>query len=176
MAENREITLFSEPEELIAWAEVYDKQINPSIEDAALLLNYMEGHDYAIGTDAEGKMYRQDMAEENGEIEPFPIDDVIDKVCEWNYDLILHAEAKKNDPKDFKDYSEYQDKYDSLKADEKRLDRLFEKTCYAKEIDEMAAALVESFISHLSSRDDLEKAAVTVAEGIKDYSTGKRGR
>ena len=56
MAENREITLFSEPEELIAWAEVYDKQINPSIEDAALLLNYMEGHDYAIGTDAEGKM------------------------------------------------------------------------------------------------------------------------
>lgn len=35
MAENREITLFSEPEELIAWAEVYDKQINPSIEDAA---------------------------------------------------------------------------------------------------------------------------------------------
>ena len=38
----------------------------------------------------------------------------------------------------------------------------------------MAAALVESFISHLSSRDDLEKAAVTVAEGIKDYSTGKK--
>ena len=75
-----------------------------------------------------------------------------------------------------KDYSEFQDKYDSLKADERRLDRLFEKTCYAKEIDEMAAALVESFISHLSSRDDLEKAAVTVAEGIKDYSTGKRGR
>jgi hypothetical protein len=52
-----------------------------------------------------------------------------------------------------------------------KVDRLFEKTCYAKEIDEMAAALVESFISHLSSRDDLEKAAVTVAEGIKDYST-----
>lgn len=76
----------------------------------------------------------------------------------------------------FESYSEFQDKYDSLKADEKRLDRLFEKTCYAKEIDEMAAALVESFISHLSSRDDLEKAAVTVAEGIKDYSTGKRGR
>ena len=57
MAENREITLFSEPEELIAWAEVYDKQINPSIEDAALLLNYMEGHDYAIGMDAEGKIF-----------------------------------------------------------------------------------------------------------------------
>ena len=107
MAENREITLFSEPEELIAWAEVYDKQINPSIEDAALLLNYMEGHDYAIGMDAEGKMYRQDMAEENGEIEPFPIDDVIDKVCEWNYDLILHAEVRKMIRKIFRNIANF---------------------------------------------------------------------
>ncbi len=79
-----------------------------------------------------GKMYRQDVAEENGEIEPYPIDDVIDTVCEWNYELILDADAHRNDPKDFKDYSEYQDKYDSLKADEKRLDRLFEKTCLCK--------------------------------------------
>ena len=171
-----EVTLFSKPEELIAWADTFDILLNPSIEDAAILLNYMGGHDYAIGIDSDGKMYRQDVAEENGEIEPYPIDDVIDIVCEWNYELILDADAHRNDPKDFKDYSEFQDKYDSLKADEKRLDRLFEKTCYAKEIDEMAAALVESFISHLSSRDDLEKAAVTVAEGIKDYSTGKRGR
>ena len=153
MAENREITLFSEPEELIAWAEVYDKQINPSIEDAALLLNYMEGHDYAIGMDAEGKMYRQDMAEENGEIEPFPIDDVIDKVCEWNYDLILHAEAKKDDPKDFQEYCEFQKKYDSLKADERVLDRLFDKTSHAKEIDAVATALVEAFISNLEGKD-----------------------
>ncbi len=152
MAENREITLFSEPEELIAWAEAYDKQLNPSIEDAALLLNYMEGHDYAIGTDAEGKMYRQDMAEENGEIEPFPIDDVIDKVCEWNYDLILHAEAKKDDPKDFQEYCEFQEKYDSLKADERVLDRLFDKTSHAKEIDAVATALVEAFISNLEGK------------------------
>lgn len=157
MAENREITLFSEPEELIAWAEVYDKQINPSIEDAALLLNYMEGHDYAIGMDAEGKMYRQDMAEENGEIEPFPIDDVIDKVCEWNYDLILHAEAKKDDPKDFQEYCEFQKKYDSLKADERVLDRLFDKTSHAKEIDAVATALVEAFISNLEGKGDWAK-------------------
>ena len=79
-------------------------------------------------------MYRQDMAEENGEIEPFPIDDVIDKVCEWNYDLILHAEAKKDDPKDFQEYCEFQEKYDSLKADESVLDRLFDKTSHAKEL------------------------------------------
>ena len=106
-----EVTLFTKPEELIAWADTFDILLNPSIEDAAILLNYMEGHDYAIGIDSDGKMYRQDVAEENGEIEPYPIDDVIDTVCEWNYELILDADAHRNDPKDFKDYSEYQDKY-----------------------------------------------------------------
>ena len=89
-----EVTLFSKPEELIAWADTFDILLNPSIEDAAILLNYMEGHDYAIGIDSDGKMYRQDVAEENGEIEPYPIDDVIDIVCEWNYELILDAEAR----------------------------------------------------------------------------------
>ena len=40
------------------------------------------------GIDSDGKMYRQDIAEENGEIEPYLIDDVIDIVCEWNYELM----------------------------------------------------------------------------------------
>ena len=40
-----EVTLFSKPEELIAWADTFDILLNPSIEDAAILLNYMEGHD-----------------------------------------------------------------------------------------------------------------------------------
>lgn len=56
-----EVKLIAEPEELIAWADTYDILLNPSIEDAAILLNYMEGHDYAIGIDEDGKMYRQDM-------------------------------------------------------------------------------------------------------------------
>lgn len=171
-----EITLFSKPEELIAWADTFDILLNPSIEDAAILLNYMKGHDYAIGIDSDGKMYRQDIAEENGEIELYPIDDVIDTVCEWNYELILDADAHRADPKDFQDYSEYQKKYESLKADEKRLDRLFDKTCYGKEIIEVATKLADRVISQLGNKENLEKAAVTVAEGVKEYSTGKRGR
>ena len=170
-----EVTLFSKPEELIAWADTFDILLNPSIEDAAILLNYMEGHDYAIGIDSDGKMYRQDVAEENDEIEPYPIDDVIDTVCEWNYELILDADAHRNDPKDFKDYSEFQDKYDSLKADEKRLDRVFDKTSYGKELIEVATELADRVIAQLGNKE-LEKAAVTVAEGVREYSTGKRGR
>ena len=172
---DKELTIITEPEELIVWADTFDILLNPSIEDAAILLNYMEGHDYAIGIDSDGKMYRQDVAEENGEIEPYPIDDVIDIVCEWNYELILDAEAHRSDPKDFNDYNEYQSRYESLKADEKRLDRLFDKTSYGKELIEVATELADRVIAQLGNKE-LEKAAVTVAEGVREYSTGKRGR
>ena len=173
---DKELQIFTEPEELVVWADTFDILLNPSIEDATILLNYMEGHDYAIGIDEDGNMYRQDMAEENGEIEAYTIDDVIDKVCEWNYDLILDAEAHMSDPKDFNEYSEYQSKHESLKADEKRLDRLFDKTCYGKEIIEIATELADRVISQLSNNENLGKTAVTVSEEIKEYSTGKRGR
>ena len=33
-----EVTLFTKPEELIAWADTFDILLNPSIEDAAILL------------------------------------------------------------------------------------------------------------------------------------------
>ena len=38
---DKELTIIAEPEELIAWADTFDILLNPSIEDAAILLNYM---------------------------------------------------------------------------------------------------------------------------------------
>jgi hypothetical protein len=37
-AMDAEVTLFSKPEELIAWADTFDILLNPSIEDATILL------------------------------------------------------------------------------------------------------------------------------------------
>ena len=38
---DKELTIIAEPGELIAWADTFDILLNPSIEDAAILLNYM---------------------------------------------------------------------------------------------------------------------------------------
>ena len=80
----KEVILFTEPEEVLSWLAENDILMNLSKEDAQILLNYMEGHDYAIGFQ-DNHMIRQDLAEENGEVEPYTIDEVIDAVCEWNY-------------------------------------------------------------------------------------------
>ena len=190
---DKELTIITEPEELIAWADTFDILLNPSIEDAAILLNYMEGHDYAIGIDSDGKMYRQDIAEENGEIEPYLIDDVIDIVCEWNYELILDAEAHRSDPKDFNDYNEYQSKYESLKADEKRLDRLPQRKrgsslCRQQrkrqcelnaQLDLENAKAVDADLSGPEEEreaDDRMKSAAIVAEDKGAYPADREGR
>ena len=171
----KNLQLITEPEKLMAWLDNNDLLLTLYEKEAKVLLGYLEGHDYAIGV-VDKKMVRVDICDENYEYEDYTIDEFIDTVCEWNYDLILHAEAKKDDPKDFQEYCEFQKKYDSLKADERVLDRLFEKTRHAKEIDEVATALVEAFISNLEGKGNVDKAVATIAERIKDYSTDKRGR
>lgn len=81
-----EIKLFSEPEELIEWLDENDILMWLEVEDAQILLGYMEGHDYAIGVDTDNKMVRVDVAEDHGEVYRYPIDEVISIVCEWNYE------------------------------------------------------------------------------------------
>ena len=44
-----------------------------------------------------------------------------------------------------------------------------------KELIEVATELADRVIAQLGNKE-LEKAAVTVAEGVREYSTGKRGR
>ena len=46
---------------------------------------------------------------------------------------------------------------------------------YGKELIEVATELADRVIAQLGNKE-LEKAAVTVAEGVREYSTGKRGR
>ena len=88
MAED--MAAFENPEDLCKWLEIKNSDVRLEKHEASLIFHYMEGHDYRLGFDG-GKLLRQDVAEENGEIIPYSIDDVIDVVCEWNYELIQDA-------------------------------------------------------------------------------------
>ncbi|MDD3040628.1 hypothetical protein [Bacteroides sp.] len=172
----QEIILFTKPEELIKWVKENDLPYDIFIEDAGILLGYLEGHDYAIGHSEDGVLYRKDMGEENGEIEVYTMDEVIDIVCEWNYEKILEADAGRNKPKDSIDYTDRQSEYERLKVDEIRLDRLFEMTHYASEIEALAVKLANEFIENMNHKQGIDTAVRTVSEGIQQHSTGNRGR
>ena len=94
----QEMKLFSEPEELVEWLDENDLLMWLEVEDSQILLNYMEAQDYGIGIDADNNMVRVDIAEENGEVERYSIDELISNVCELNYELILETRECMNSP------------------------------------------------------------------------------
>lgn len=137
------ITEIKQPEELLAFMRDNAITIVMTDKEAEMLLGYMEGHDYVVGF-AEGKLYRGDLDVVPGEIvwdDDFSVDDLIDTVCEWNYELILDMDAERQNPKDMIDFSNKQSKYESLKRDEVILDRLLDQTKYSAGIEKMAEEL-----------------------------------
>ena len=167
----REVNLITEPQELMQWMSTHDVLIDISSEDIQLLLNYLEGHDFAMGTDKEERLVRVDIATEDGECIEYSLDEFIDLVCEWNYELILDANEKRNNPKDMLDFSREQSRYESYKQDEVLLDRMFEQTKYGKDIAEFADRIAGQVIEMFGRCAD--EAASIVAEGVKEYRMEK---
>lgn len=171
---NKEVKLITKPEELIAWLDENDILMGIELEDADILLGYLDGHGYGIGTNQEGKLIRQDLCEDNGEVVEYSIDELIDIVCEWNYEMVLDIDEARRNPDNFIDYSNKQSKYESLKSDEKCLDKMFDKTIYGKEIEELAIKLADEAIRSISAGKEA-KAIAKVCEEVKEYQTDKRG-
>ena len=165
----KEDVLITEPQELMKWMSEHDVLMDISAEDIRLLLNYLDGHDYAMGTDKEGNLVRIDVQVENGECVEYSLDEFIDLVCEWNYELILEADERRNNPKDMLDFSRAQGKYESLKQDEIVLDRMFEQTKYGKDIAEFAEKITGQMLELFEA--NMEQAITVVADGIKNYRT-----
>jgi len=170
----------------------YQKQFHTGFpltdKEAEMILGYMEGHDYVLG-EVQGNFYRGDLAEVRERIcwEECSMDDAIDAVCEWNYELVLEAEAQRNNPEDFIDFAKSQSRYERLKAEEEILDQLFDQTKYGKELEELAIKLAGEFLAHVNPTNgkqgslegetkELEETIASVTEQIHQYGSTHRGR
>lgn len=172
---DREVKRFSKPEELVEWADTYNTLLNITKEDARILLGYMKDYGYVIGSDQNGNLYRQETAVRNSKMEPYSIDEVIDMVVEWNYERILDMDARGSDMDNESNRNEEQLKYKILKEEEARLDRLFDKTIFGREVDAIAKGIAEAVIS-IVNKEGPERAAAVVADGLWEYSAGRKGR
>lgn len=137
----------TEPEELLNWMKEHEEFKVMNKEDAQILLNYMEGHDYRLGTDKDGSLVRVDINTDEYEAEQYSLDDVIDIVCEWNDELIRYTSQELNELSQGQDKSSLEVKLASLKQDEIRLDKMFEQTKYPAEIEALAVQLADAFIA-----------------------------
>ena len=174
---HEKMNFMTEPEELLNWMKEHEEFKVMNKEDAQILLNYMEGHDYRLSTDKEGNLVRVDVNDDQYDTDEYSVDDLIDSVCEWNYELILHTteEMKKSDISDA-EYSKLEEKMKSLKEQEQILDKLFDQTKYAAKVELLATELAEAFIANLQ-RNGVDKAVGTLCEAIRDepLKEGDRG-
>ena len=159
----------TEAGELIDWMREHEefKIINKA--EAQMLLDYMEGHDYRISTDKEGNLTRVDVSSDEYLVVDFSVDELIDSVCEWNYELILYTTEELNEMADKSDeiYSELEKKLDELKAQERTLDKLFDQTKYASKIESLATELADAFIANLN-RNGIDNAVGKLCETIRE--------
>lgn len=100
-------------EKLVGWASI-NSTVDIDLEEAACLLNYMEGHGYSILLDDNGNLFRKDLCD-NVAPEEYSIPDMIYAVCEWNEQL-LECEEKADVPDN--------EKLAALRHDEEILDEL----------------------------------------------------
>ncbi len=170
------ITEIRQPEELVAFLQQNDIPIVMTDKEAELLLGYLEGHDYVVGFSA-GQLFRGDLDEVPGEIvwDDYTVDDLIDAVCEWNYELILDMDAERQNPKDMIDFNNKQSKYEILKAEETVLDKLFDQTKYKAGIERLAEELANQFIRNLNSKG-LDSSVETLVSGIREPVMGGKAR
>ena len=111
---DNEVKFLTEPAELLAWVASSVPEFRMNREGAEILLNYMEGHDYRVGVDPAGNMVRVDVSDANSLLEEYSLDDLIDDVSEWNYELLTDADMKRKNPENFIDFANEQARYEKL--------------------------------------------------------------
>ena len=151
-----------------ALAEFFKETFPMTEEEGQKLVDYMEGHGYLLGY-MDGGMFRGDLCDEQDKItwEPYIIDDAVDVVTEWNFELIKDAEAAVTNPKDMIDFANQKSRLDSLREDEQILDKMFDRTTHGKAIEAIAETLAEALIADISRGGDIDAAVKNMTDQIK---------
>ena len=154
--------------EVEKYQQQYKTNIQMSKEEIGLLLDYLEICDSVIG-EANGELMRGYVEARKDSIywESTTLDDVIDLVCEWNFERLSELEAVMEHPESFVGVPDIEVRYEKLKEEYQVLNQLFDRTIYGKELDELAIQLAMDFLKDVECQVDDTKV-----EGKATVSTG----
>ena len=99
--------------------------------ESELVLGYLEGHGYGIGIGENNQMYFVDIEDSEEEIFEEDFTEILDRVVEWNYELIQDCdraiEREITSIEQHEEYAQLMDRKFDLQNDEKILDKLREE-------------------------------------------------
>lgn len=163
--------------ELIKFMEENGISFQMNEKEANLICGYMDGHGYVVGQ-KDGQLCRGDLCAETDRTvwEETTIDDLVDSVTEWNYELLQDAKSSMDNADNLSDFVFQHSRYEELCADEKILDAVFDRTKCAERIEHMAQMLAGQLIQSLQSKGDIDGAVKELVQGIKELPEQKKGR
>ena len=152
-----------------ALAEFFKETFPMTEEEGQKLVDYLEGHGYLLGY-MDGGMLRGNLCDEQDKVtwEPYTIDDAVDAVTEWNFELIKNAEAAVTNSKDMIDFANQKSRLDSLREDEQILDKMFDRTTHGKMIEAIGTSLAEALIEDINRGGDIDAAVRNLTDQIKE--------
>ena len=124
-------------EGLMTWCKSTGSEVRLQKRGAKIILDYLSGHGKMLSTNPEGELYLND----EHVTEKTTLDDVVDLVCEWNYEALSDTRERKENPDDFLDYCRSCSLEQTLEEHKFILDRIFKQTVYGKDVQTIAHKL-----------------------------------
>lgn len=154
-------------ESIVRFSKEDEKTPELTAEEADVLLGYMEGHEYILG-EYEGQVYRGDLCYADGVIRwlSYPVDDAIRTAYEWNDEFLEKAEEKVENAGNYDEYVKESEHLKELKAAEKLLDAMFDRTRYGKRLTEVAEKIAGEIISDWEKTGRVDEAVKKMIEAV----------
>lgn len=126
----------------------YLKTVNSSVKikerGARIILSNLAEHNVQLITDKEANLYMKEAQKEACET---TIDDVVDLVCEYNYEEIYETEENVKAESDFVSKCKMEKRLEDLRREKQILDKIFYHTKYGRKVgvvaDRICAGLCE---------------------------------
>ena len=133
-----ETMMIDTEEGLMTWCKSTGSEVRLQSRGAKIILDYLSGH-------PEGELF---IIDENM-TEKTTLDDVVDLVCEWNYEALSDARERKENPNDFLDYCRSCSLEQTLEEHKFILDRIFKQTVYGKDVQTIAHKLAMEMMKEM---------------------------
>lgn len=125
---------------LIEWNKRTNSSPRLSASEANLLFDHIVAHEVSLLVDEDEKLHWKEVG---GDTIQILLDDVVDQVCDWNYQDIRDLKALRMNSESFAQYCQYDDQLNELKNREKMLNHLYEDTVYGKQLTSRMRDLVK---------------------------------
>ena len=129
---------------LLTYLKTVESSVKIQKKGAEILLRNLTEHNVQLHTDKEANLY---MKVADKATEQTTIDDIVDLVCEYNYEEIYETEENIKSVSDFVSRCKEEKRLDDLKKEKQILDKIFYHTKYGRKVgvvaDRICAGLCE---------------------------------